>query len=377
MNRLLRTWPTSLAALLLLVLLPIAGCDSDNPEGVSADVKVMSYNLYLGGDLFPVTAATSNEEAIQRVTELWATIQASRFDLRAQAIADIIEAEGPDLIGLQEVSRYRTQTPSDFVTGTTAPNATTPAIDFLALLMAELNTRGLDYRVVIEQENADVELPAALVPAPMLPSDFIDVRLTDRDVILARSGVTTSNPNTLTFNTQVSISVPPGNPDPLEFTRSAQWVEATVDDVTFTFANTHLEVEVTLPPEAPGQPQEGQAIELINALRTEPAPVVLVGDFNSPADGSGTRSYGVLTATYTDAAAEAGVTGNTCCQDPDLRNDDSELDSRIDLILYRGAVDVTSAEVVGDEAADRVDVNGALLWPSDHAGVVATLQVQN
>jgi endonuclease/exonuclease/phosphatase family metal-dependent hydrolase len=379
MKRLLRAWPLGLTALLLLVLLPLAGCDSDDPEpeGVSADVKVMSYNLYLGGDLFPVTATPTPDETIAAATALWATVQASRFDLRAEAIADIIQAEAPDLIGLQEVTRYQTQTPSDYVTGTTTPNATTPAIDFLALLMAELGERGLDYRVVLEEDNADVELPTALVANPMLPTDFLDVRLTDRDVILARSGVTTANPTVRTFDIQVALEVPPASGNTLEFTRSAQWVDATVDDVTFTFANAHLEVAVQLPPGAPGQPQEGQTLELIDALGGETNPVVLVGDFNSAADGSGTRSYALLDVTYTDAFVEAGVDGGTCCQAADLRNMTSEFATRIDLILHRGDVEALSAEIVGDEAEDRVAVGSDLLWPSDHAGVIATLRITN
>jgi endonuclease/exonuclease/phosphatase family metal-dependent hydrolase len=374
-----RAWPLSLALLLALVL-PIAGCDSDDPDPdptATADVKVMSYNLYLGGNLFPVTEAPDQQTAILRATELWATVQASRFDLRAQAIADIIEAEAPDLIGLQEVSLYRTQTPSDFVTGTLTPNATGPAIDFLALLMAELDARELDYRVALEEENADVELPTALVPAPTLPSDFLDVRLTDRDVILVRERVTTSDPTVRTFNVQVGIEVPPGSGNTLEFTRSAQWVEATVDDVTFTFANAHLEVEVALPDDAPGQPQEFQATELIASLASETAPVVLVGDFNSPADGTGTDSYQLLTNAYTDTFVEVGVEGGTCCQAPNLRNTTSTLDSRIDLILGRGGVEAQSAEIIGDEPDDRVSVGVDLLWPSDHAGVVATLRIEN
>jgi hypothetical protein len=68
------------------------------------------------------------------------------------------------------------------------------------------------------------------------------------------------------------------------------------------------------------------------------------------------------------------ATGDTCCQDADLLNDASDLTSRIDLILYDGAVEPLMGEVVGDEPADRIDSG---LWPSDHAGVVATLRIEN
>ncbi len=369
------------AALCLTATLAFVGCDSDDPSGASADVKVMSYNLYLGGDLFPVTEATSNEDLVAKVTALWATVQASRFDLRAEAIADLIMAESPDLIGLQEVSLYRTQTPSNVVTGTLTPDATEVSIDFLALLMAELDERGLDYDVVIEENNADVELATALVANPTLPTDFLDVRLTDRDVILARSGVSTSNPRVVTFDIQAAIEVPPGSGNGLEFTRSAQWVDATIDEVTFTFANAHLEVDDGNPAGAAGA-QFAQAFELRTALEGAQLPLVLVGDFNSRADGSGTEistpiftgtTYELLTTTYTDAFVDAGVEGNTCCQNADLANTSSDLNSRIDLVLYRGSVDATAADIVGDE---RTDLGGPQ-WPSDHAGVVATLRIEN
>ena len=64
--------------------------------------------------------------------------------------------------------------------------------------------------------------------------------------------------------------------------------------------------------------------------------------------------------------------GFTCCQDGDLRNPDSKLSFRIDLVLYRGDFHVENIELVGDKQADKTTLSG--LWPSDHAGVVATLQ---
>jgi hypothetical protein len=55
-----------------------------------------------------------------------------------------------------------------------------------------------------------------------------------------------------------------------------------------------------------------------------------------------------------------------------LLNPVSELDRRNDLVLYRGGFTVREAAVVGDHPDDRAPSG---FWPSDHAGVVATLKL--
>lgn len=363
------------AALCLTATLTFVGCDSDDPSGASADVKVMSYNLYLGADIFDLVTAPADQLPLV-VAQLFGDVQATDFPARAGAIAAIIEAENPALIGLQEVSLYRTQTPSDFDfadPAANAPNASTVALDFLDILQDSLDARGLDYNVAATTTNADVEVPSTTDGVA-----FTDIRLTDRDVILARGDVSTSNAVAETFDTFAPVPV---GPLTIPFLRGYNRVTATVDDVTFTFANAHLEVDDGNPQGA-ALAQLGQANELVTALGSAPTPVVLVGDFNSAADGSGTQisappftgtTYDLLTTFYADAFVDAGIEGNTCCQDADLANTTADLTSRIDLVLYRGDVEALSAEVVGDE---RVDLGGPQ-WPSDHAGVVATLRIEN
>ncbi len=355
---------TLAATLLLSASFLFVGCDSGSDDDASADIKVMSYNLYLGADIFDLVGADSTEIPFI-AAELYAGVEATDFPARAEAIADIIEAENPHLIGLQEVTWYRIA-PSD---GSESPNASTTTFDFLRILLDELDERDLDYTVRATTTNADVE-----VPSTTDGQTFTDIRLTDRDVILAREGVTTTNVVTANFN--VSAPIPIGGTT-IDFLRGYNSVTATAEGVTFTFANAHLEVDDGNP-EGAARVQTGQAFNLVSSLATTRSPVVLVGDFNSPADGSGTvtpdfntTTYGLLTQTYTDAFGTAATP--TCCQAGDLLNTTSQLDKRIDLILYRGSVDVVSTDVVGDE---RVDLGGPQ-WPSDHAGVVATLRIEN
>lgn len=350
-----------LAFLLLLgATVLTSGCLDDDSTviGDTAEVTVMTRNLYLGGDIFALVGAEPQQIPVI-VAQLFGAVQVNDFEARAGALAAEIEATDPHLVGLQEVSLYRIQDPSDYVTGNTSVNAEVVFLDYLAVLLDSLDARGLDYTVVAEVENADVELPAA-----RSQTEFFDVRLTDHDVILARSDVQIAGSGGAGFNTLAPLPV---GGQTLPFPRGYTWANATVDDVSFMFVNAHLEVS------AGGQlhpVQAAQAYELTGGFGGV-SPLVMVGDFNTP---PGAPPYNILTASFADAwsALGTGGEGMTCCQ-PDILLQSQPLTQRIDLVLFRGAIDVLSADVVGDEAADRT---AGGLWPSDHAGVVATLLIR-
>jgi hypothetical protein len=343
---------------LLLVLIAATvfttACDTGTPPiRATADVTVMTRNLYLGGDIFRITQAESPQQIPVIVAEVFAMVQANDYPARAGALAAEVGAHDPHLVGLQEVSLYRINDPH-----TGAP-ATTVYLDFLAVLMDSLSARGLDYRVVSQIENADVQMPAA-----RSATDFFDVRLTDYDVILARADVQTSNAGAANFQAIFPYELVTG--DTIWFERGYNWTDATVDGVNLLFVNTHLEVS------AGGQLypyQNAQAGELVNRFAGQP-PVVMVGDFNT---AEGEPPYQMLMGQFTDAwtALGTGGAGLTCCF-PEYLGEDGQLYSRIDLILYHGDVTPVSAQVVGDQPADRTPGG---LWPSDHAGVVATLRI--
>lgn len=349
--------PLPLLLVLITAVAVATACeDSTTPERDTADVTVMTRNLYLGGDIFRITAATTPQEIPAIVAEVFAMVQANDFPARAGALAAEIEEAAPHLVGLQEVSLYRLQDPSN-----PQVPATDVHLDFLAVLLDSLDARGLDYRVVSQVENADVQMPAA-----RSATEFFDVRLTDYDVILARSDAQTQNPGSAGFQIIFPFELVTG--DTIWFDRGYTWADATVDGVDFTFINTHLEVS------AGGQlqpVQSAQATELVQQFAAR-SPVIAVGDFNSQ---PGEQPYQILTSSFTDAwtALGTGGAGLTCCF-PEFLGDQEDLHSRIDLILYRGDVEVLSAQVVGDQPADRTSGG---LWPSDHAGVVATLRVGN
>src|SRR5215204_3626136 len=86
-------------------------------------IPVMTRNLYLGADLSPVFAAAAKGDSagtIQATTAAWQNVKATNFPERAEALADEIEQSEPLLVGLQEVSLFRTE---DY-DGSQLPNAT-------------------------------------------------------------------------------------------------------------------------------------------------------------------------------------------------------------------------------------------------------------
>ena len=94
---------------------------SESPWDQRSPLRVMSRNLYLGGDIGPILDASNPADIPLLVAQTWATIRATDFPQRAQLIAQEIAAARPDVIGLQEVALFRTQSPGDFLVGNPQP----------------------------------------------------------------------------------------------------------------------------------------------------------------------------------------------------------------------------------------------------------------
>ena len=127
--------------------------------------------------------------------------------------------------------------------------------------------------------------------------------------------------------------------------------------------------------------QVAQANEILHGPANTALPVIWVGDFNSNADGPNvdsfnTPTYGnLIAAGFEDAwrIENPDNPGFTCCQAADLLNPVSALSRRIDLVLFRGDFEVEDVDIVGEDLDDRTPSG---LWPSDHAGVVTTLELR-
>lgn len=343
------------AGILAVALLPGAA-HASAPAHAQRRFSAMTYNVYLGAELTPLFG-TSGAELVAAAAGVYAAMEQTDFPSRAHAIARQLAAARPDVVGLQEVATWRTAPLSD-------PASMTTTYDFLALLLDAFAAHGLAYRPVATNVNFAGMLP---ISATTLAS------FADRDVILVRtdlpmSEMSVSNPASGTFAAALTLPLGGGT---IAVPRGWSTVDVKLRGKTYRFANTHLEAF------HPGA-RAAQAVEMVSVLAPSPYPVVLVGDLNSPPTDS-TGAYGVFAAAgFVDAWTEAMGTapGDTSGQAADLLNVASLLDSRIDYVLHDtdGYVDTVpgAASVAGDEAADKT---AAGLWPSDHAGVVATLTI--
>jgi hypothetical protein len=203
-------------------------------------------------------------------------------------------------------------------TGTlNAPPATTVTFDLLQSLLAELAAKGVPYKAVAVKPGLDGEAPTAL---------GFNFRLTMRDALIVRADLLEQG--------HVKLS----NPQALELVRTA--------------ANTTL-------------------------------PVVLVCDCNAnsdPADPIFFQNFPAYlllkNAGFIDAfrTARPNDPGFTFGQAENLLNVVSTMSRRIDLVQLRGPFTIEDVQVVGASPADRQRLG---LWPSDHAGVVATLTLRS
>ena len=339
----------------------VVGIVAADEPNADRPVRVMTRNLYLGADLTPAITATSFQDLAVKVAQIYGRVQATDFPTRATVLAREIGDADPLIIGLQEVALWRTGAPG-VLDGPVTP-ATNVAYDFLALLQGALAAAGTPYDAAVVQQELDVEVPSAL---------GFDVRLTQRDVILVKSGLsadelTVNARGSAIYATNLVFNVV-GNP--VTNTRGWTSVDVTANRRTFRLVNTHLEAFSAFH-------RWAQAGELLAAGGpTDTAlPVVLLGDLNSaPTEPGPFSAYArLIGGGFHDTwlAVNASDPGYTCCNAENLLNPTPTMTQRIDHVLADWTGSVVSSRVVGIDPDNRTPSG---LWPSDHAGVVAALQ---
>lgn len=339
----------------LALLAPVA---TAKPKTSKPTLTVMTRNIFLGGDIAKPIPAKTVEEFETLSTSLWQEVEGNDFPQRAKLLANEIAKTKPDLIGLQEVALWR-RGPKDGV----QRNATEVVYDYLALLRKALKAKGLKYSVGNVQPEADIEGPTSL---------GFDMRLTMRDAILVkkRDGLKVSKKAGANFKTKLVVPTIVGSVDVL---RGWTSVEASLDGHKFRFVDTHLESFIP-------QTRQDQARELIapGGPARSSKPVVLVGDFNSDAegnDGGDKVPYDdIVKAGFVDTWKQfTSKPGYSCCFESGLTAPPPPpFDHRIDHILTKPKFKVLKAQLVGNDPKNR---SAKGLWPSDHGGVVVKLQL--
>jgi endonuclease/exonuclease/phosphatase family metal-dependent hydrolase len=340
-----------IAFLALAVFVPGA------PPANAADdggVRLVTQNMFVGTSFAPLVAAQSADQVPVAVATIYNNIQASKPAERAAAMAREIAQYRPDLIALQEAAILRT--------GNGGP-ATTVRSDLQQSLLDELARLGQRYRAVAILPLFDAQAPSAL---------GFDVRVSIQNAILVRAepsdAIEISNLQIEQFGIKLTVPTAVG---PFNDTRGWAAIDVRIRGQRFRFVTTHL--DSTVPPI-----RVAQARELLLTAANTTLPVVMTGDFNIVVDTSLDPSFpayqAMISAGFTDAwrSKRAPDPGFTCCQAENLLNPSSLLDRRIDLVLFRGAFGISDISLIGNQPADRT---GSGLWPSDHAGVAATLRL--
>jgi endonuclease/exonuclease/phosphatase family metal-dependent hydrolase len=337
----------SAATRFFAVLLTTAVAGAGSALAVPVEVTVMTRNLYFGADTSGILGAPTASAIPAAVKAAFTQAKGNDFNLRVGAIADEIQQANPHLIGLQEAV---------LVNATTPTGVPTYSRDFVQMLLSELSQRGLNYEAAVTHTGFMTTLPSGS------PLEEV-VTLTDRDVILRRSDVTVTGKKDVAFVNDVSLNFVGGT---FQAKRGYVAVDAVVGGIPFRFVSTHLDEFRT--------PKQALQLGEIVAGNSDAQRLILVGDFNSPADGSSTPTYAnAIAAGFADVWTELGAgPGFTCCENAGLDNPAPLLDSRIDYILHRGSIlDALAVDLVGDIPFR----SSAPFYASDHAGLIAIFAV--
>lgn len=331
------------------------------PLPAARELTIVNWNIYLGADIVRLVDGVYPGPIEERAAALWTIVGKTDFARRAGFIAARIAELAPELVTLQEVFRWSVAPAGD--ASRTASGAVT--IDYLDLLEQELGRRGASYRAfrtagfscAVPIWGGDVlTMQDSIVT--LVRADLGEVRFTGRPYAAARS-VPIGGQQVRALRCWSAVEV------------AAPW--------PLRLVNTHLEFD------RPAQAE--QVRELLSLLDGHAGPTLLAGDFNldapgAPADEAPNEApneaslevelYEALrTRGFRDAWRErGGAAGLTATQPEELLNLESRLDTRIDWVLARGTGPFTHAWLLGAKARDRASLG---LWPSDHAGVTATL----
>jgi hypothetical protein len=310
-------------------------------------VRVATYNLYLGADLSLLFGVGDVEALAEQVAVVRRQLEATRFEERAGALALLLARERPHLVGLQEVARWSVSPLG--ADGSLA--AERMLVDFLPVLLDALERASCPYDAHAVNENFSGAMPV---------SDTEWMSLVGANVTLVRrdAGVEVAGEQTAVFDAAHEIVT---GIDGVRFPIARSWgsVDVLVDDASLRFVNTHTEAY-------DGRVRDAQRDEVLAFCAGTDGPAVLAGDLNATPEAVG------VPAPWVDAWTAGDGEGPTVGQAAELGNEVSTLSHRIDYVWVRVAA-VVACRRIGHDAVDRSTPHR--IWPSDHAGVVADLEV--
>jgi len=339
---------------------PIRAQERDDGHNRANHVRVLTQNMYFGTNFTALNTAKTLPELLAAVTTAYQNILASKPEERVAAMAREIAKARPDFVALHEAMILRIGNPP-----------TTVKVDLLQSLLDELAALGEHYALITTVDGVDATSATTL---------GFSIRFTDRDAMLMRTDedIVTIKVTSQHFPTSRTTPLPPPLP-PLVTPGGYVSIDAMIRGLPMRFVSVHLDPACSSASSCSAPDlaiQLAQTHELLQLAADTTLPLVFAGDFNTAANDPSHPTYVIY-----QALIDAGLTdawkrqdpGFTCCQDGDLLNPKSKLTFRIDLVLFRGDFGVGEVNLIGDKPSDKTPSG---LWPSDHAGVTATLSAQ-
>jgi endonuclease/exonuclease/phosphatase family metal-dependent hydrolase len=324
----------------------------------------MQYNVNEGSDFLQVQGTTTTSQFLVGVGQIVTQVQSTNPPEPMQAVAKQIIARKPDLVSLEELDQWYT---GSFNPATSQCGAMTLEYDMVQELLAALAAQGGHYQIVVQGQQY------AFPPTPglILPSTFLCAQVVNHVAILARTDVDPrelrlSNPQTAQYVNERVLQTPVGAlPEP----RAWVAVDGVFRGKAFRFIGTHLEsVDASI--------RELQGGELRAGPANVQVPVIVAMDSNAQAapPPQDPTYVDFINAGYADAWSGLFPMrpGLTCCQSEADNNPVSQLSQRIDLVLTKGSLEAERIALFNDDPASRLPDG---LWPSDHAGVAASLEL--
>ena len=337
---------------------------SSIPTGGAAAITVYTQNLFVGADVDGVINALGTgdpQQAFAALAQAVVTLHHTDFPARAAAIAAEIARTRPHVVGLQEGSKIDID-----LTPLGAPLVAHE--DFLVTLRAALDAQGLT-NYVIADSLANIE--AHLLSGMVNLVDY-DVMLIDEDRV------------TLTSTIKHHFTHNDGPIAGIDLIRGYIAARFTLGERPYVAVTTHTEgTDLTAYGLDYHVLHAQQMQDILDEVAEDTVPTVVMGDLN---DDTGSLMYDLmLDAGFVNVwtSLRPGAEGNTCCRAPDLSATDTGVQrfpQRTDHIFVRG-FDHEDHPVFGAIfrfgflPSDRVNGQDGMIWPSDHAGLVAALRL--
>jgi endonuclease/exonuclease/phosphatase family metal-dependent hydrolase len=384
---------------LISLLTLLLGLTNYSAQATQEPIKVMSRNLYLGADVGVALAKIPNMPAAAQF--MWDQVQQTDFSKRKKILAKEIDAESPDVIGLQEATIWYCK--ENFW------SKKTEVFNFTRELLDELGGR----YIIAEKNGVQANNPGySIGPIPFLTKvkdpktfqllfgrDDADCGFQIGDALLIKKSLAE-------YVNQVGNSeykdVYKVVPTLMEIYRGYSWADITVQGTNVRFVTTHLE-SLWDPNKVPKSADQAQ--QLVSDLSNTKSPIVVLGDFNSDprdprpldaanpgeqptadnkvclAGSSKCSAYQIMKdSAFTDAGPDAsepatytwGMNALLTGADPQrakaalAMGNKNGFTDRLDYIFVKNGIDVVTSRIIGQNPP----------YGSDHAGVVAELNIR-